>query len=115
MKLLRDFWDKQGRILLLLDPSAKTPKLNGFLNDLGVKVNDDRLMVFIKTGIQEIAITQDVQAKFLGDNPVTKRLADARTLFVGGASSLTLEPERGRANNIRLQPLIQAEKGYLAE
>src|SRR6266699_2447079 len=27
MKLLRDFWDKQGRILLLLDPAAKTPKL----------------------------------------------------------------------------------------
>src|SRR5881398_751013 len=25
MKLLRDFWDKQGRILLLLDPAAKTP------------------------------------------------------------------------------------------
>ena len=31
MKLLRDFWEKQGRILLLLDPSAKTPKLLRFL------------------------------------------------------------------------------------
>ena len=27
MKMLRDFWNKQGRILLLVDPSAKTPKL----------------------------------------------------------------------------------------
>src|SRR5437667_1840189 len=36
MKLLRDFWEKQGRILLLLDPAAKTPKLNAFLNELGV-------------------------------------------------------------------------------
>src|SRR5437588_10574813 len=115
MKLLRDFWDKQGRILLLLDPSAKTPKLNGFLNDLGVKVNDDRLMVFIKTGIQEIAITQDVQAKFLGDNPVTKRLADARTLFVGGASAVTLAPERGSASNISLRPLSQADRGHVEE
>src|SRR6266568_4495391 len=26
MKLLRDFWDKQGRILLLLDPAARTPR-----------------------------------------------------------------------------------------
>src|SRR6478609_9299569 len=34
MKLLRDFWDKQGRVLLLLDPAAKTPKLDGFLNEL---------------------------------------------------------------------------------
>src|SRR6202045_2930341 len=104
IKLLHDFWDKQGRILLLLDPSAKTPKLNAFLNELGVKVNDDRLMVFVKTGIQEIAITRDVQARFLGDNPVTKRLAEGRTLFLGGTSSLALEGERVRGASIRLEP-----------
>ena len=115
MKLLRDFWDKQGRILLLLDPAAKTPKLRGFLNELGVKVNNDRLMVFLRTGIEELALTRDVQARFLGDSPVTKRLADVRALFLGGTSSLTLEPDRLRAANIRLEPLIQAEKGYFAE
>jgi hypothetical protein len=115
MKLLRDFWDKQGRILLLLDPAAKTPKLRGFLNELGVKVNNDRLMVFLRTGIEELALTRDVQARFLGDSPVTKRLADVRALFFGGTSSLTLEPDRVRAANIRLEPLIQAEKGYFAE
>ncbi len=115
MKLLRDFWDKQGRILLLLDPAAKTPKLRGFLNELGVKVNNDRLMAFLRTGIEELALTRDVQARFLGDSPVTKRLADVRALFLGGTSSLTLEPERIRPANIRLEPLIQAEKGYFAE
>src|SRR5438128_9347565 len=62
MKLLRDFWDKQGRILLLLDPGAKTSKLDAFLNELGVKVNDDRLMIFLRTGIQEMALTRDVHA-----------------------------------------------------
>ena len=115
MKLLRDFWDKQGRILLLLDPAAKTPKLRGFLDELGVKVNNDRLMVFLRTGIEELALTRDVQARFLGDNPVTKRLADVRALFLGGTSSLTLEPDRVRAVNVRVEPLIQAEKGYFAE
>jgi ABC-type uncharacterized transport system len=115
MKLLRDFWDKQGRILLLRDPAAKMPKLDAFLNDLGVKANDDRLMVFLRTGIEELALTRDVQAHFLGNNPVTKRLADVRALFFGGTSSLTLEPDRVRAANIRLDPLIQAEKGYFAE
>src|SRR6266571_263055 len=115
MKLLRDFWDKQGRILLLLDPAAKTPNLRGFVNELGVKPNDDRLMVFLRTGIQELALTRDVQARFLGDSPITKRLADVRALFLGGTSSLTLEPDRVRGANIRLEPLIQAEKGYFAE
>src|SRR6266511_5186595 len=115
MQVLRDFWDKQGRILVLVDPAANTPRLRAFLNELGVKVNDDRLMVFLRTGIQELALTRDVQAHFLGDSPVTKRLADVRALFFGGTSSLTLEPNRVRAANIRLEPLIQAEKGYFAE
>jgi ABC-2 type transport system permease protein len=115
MKLLRAFWDKQGRILLLRDPAAKTPKLDAFVNELGVKANDDRLMVFLRTGIQELALTRDVQARFLGDSPITKRLADVRSLFLGGTSSLTLEPDRVRGANIRVEPLIQAEKGYFAE
>ena len=115
MKLLRDFWDKQGRMLLLLDPTAKTPNLRGFINDLGIRVNDDRLMVFLRTGIQELALTRDVQAHFLSDSPITKRLGDVRALFLGGTSSITLEADRARAANIRVEPLIQAEKGYFAE
>src|SRR6267378_4079620 len=115
MKLMRDFWDKQGRILVLLDPSAKTPKLRGFVNELGVKPNDDRLMAFLRTGIQELALTRDVQAHFLADSPITKRLADVRALFLGGTSSITVGPDRVRAANIRVEPLIQAEKGYFAE
>jgi len=115
MKLLHDFWEKQGRILLLLDPSAKTPKLFAFLNELGVKVNDDRLMAVVKTGIQEMARVRDVIGRFLPDSPITKKLADVRGIFVGGTASLTLEPDRVRTANIKVQPLIQAEKGYWAE
>ena len=115
IKLLHDFWNKQGRILLLIDPSAKTPKLNAFLNELGVKVNDDRLMAFVRTGIEELALIRDVQARFVGESPVTKRLANVRALFFGGTSSIALEPDRVRAANIRLQPLIETEKGYFAE
>ena len=115
MQVLRDFWDKQGRILVFVDPAANTPRLRAFLDELGIKINDDRLMVFVRTGIQELALTRDVQARFLGDSAITKRLADVRTIFVGGTASLTLNSNRGGAANIRLEPLIQAEKGYFAE
>jgi hypothetical protein len=115
MKLLNDFWNKQGRILLLLDPAAKTPKLNAFVALMGVHVNDDRLMVFIKTGIEEVGLTRDVQARFIGENPITQRLTGAHALFFGGTSSLSLETDRMRASNIRLEPLLEAEKGYFAE
>src|SRR5213596_2602174 len=84
MKLLRDFWNEQGRILLLLDPSAKTPKLDAFLNELGVRVNDDRLMAMVRTGIEEIARVRDVIGRFLPESAITKRLADVRAPFLGG-------------------------------
>src|SRR5262245_365856 len=115
MQVLRDFWDKQGRVLVFIDPAANTPRLRAFLDELGVKVNDDRLMVFVRTGIQELALTRDVQAHFLADSPITKRLADVRAIFIGGTASRTPDPNRCRAINMQLQPLIQAEKGYFAE
>ncbi|MBA3831906.1 MAG: GldG family protein [Chthoniobacterales bacterium] len=116
MKLLRDFWNKDGRILLLIDPAAKTPKLTAFLNELGVKIDDDRLMAMVKTGIQEVARVRDVVAHFLPDNSVTQRLADVRAPFLGATSSLTLQPAQAlAAANIRLWPLAQAEKGYWGE
>ena len=115
MKLLRAFWEKQGRVLLLLDPAARTPKLNAFLNEMGVRVNDDRLMAMMKTGIQEIARVRDVVGRYLPDSPITKRLGDVRGMFVGGTSSITLEDQRVQPANIKLQPLIQAQKGYWAE
>ncbi len=115
MKMLRDFWNKDGRILLLIDPAAKTPKLLAFLNELGVKVDDDRLMAMVKTGIEEVARVRDVMAHFLPDNPVTKRLADVHALFFGPTSSLTLDSQRVAPANIHLAPLVQAEKGYWGE
>ncbi len=115
MKLLRDFWNRQGRILLLRDPSARVPKLDAFLNELGVVVNDDRLMAVVRTGIQEMARVRDVIGKFLGDSPITKRLADVRAPFFGGTSSITLQTERVKAAGLHLAPLIQAEEGYWGE
>ncbi|MBA3650995.1 MAG: GldG family protein [Chthoniobacterales bacterium] len=115
MKMLRDFWNKDGRILLLVDPAAKTPRLLGFLTELGVKVDDDRLMAMVKTGIEEVARVRDVVAHFLPDNAVTKRLADVRAPFFGSTSTLTLNSQAVASANIHLAPLAQAEKGYWGE
>ena len=57
MKLLRDFWNKQGRILLLARSRGQDAEAAAFLNELGVKVNDDRLMALVQTGIEEVALS----------------------------------------------------------
>jgi hypothetical protein len=115
MQLLRDFWNKGGRLLVLLDPAAKTPKLDAFINEQGIRVNDDRLMALMKTGIQEVARVRDVIGRFLPDNPITKRLGDVQAAFMGGSSSLTLDQQRVQPANIRVQPIIEAARGYWAE
>lgn len=118
MKLLRDSWEKQGRILLLLDPTAKTPNLRAFLGELGVKINDDRLMANIKTGIQEVARVRDVIGRFLPDSPITKRLAGVQAPFLGATASIdaaSAEKTGASTTNIQCHPLAQAEKGYWGE
>ncbi|MDQ2868143.1 MAG: GldG family protein [Verrucomicrobiota bacterium] len=115
MQLLRDFWNKQGRILVLLDPTAKTPKLSAFLKELGITEQDDRLMAVVRTGIEEMARVRDVVGRFLPDSPITKKLADARGAFFGATCSLGLEQARVQSAGIQLRPLVQAEKGYWGE
>ncbi len=116
MKTLRDYWDKQGRILLLLDPTADTPRLRAFLTDLGVRVNEDRLMANVQTGIQEVARVRDVVAFFLPDSPITKRLAEVRAPFLGATASLTIAKSATEAaSNVQIKPLAQAMKGYWGE
>jgi hypothetical protein len=116
MELLRAFWEKQGRILVLLDPTAKTPKLQAFISELGVRVNDNRLMANIKTGIQEVARIRDVVGRFAGESPITKRLEGVQAPFLGATASLALAKDDPNAvTNIKVQPLAEAEKGYWGE
>ncbi len=116
MNLLRAFWEKQGRILLLLDPTAKTPNLLTFLSQLGVKVADDRLMANVKTGIQEVARIRDVVGHFLPGSPITTRLIGVQAPFLGATSSLELAPSGAPgAPELQRQPLAEAERGYWGE
>jgi hypothetical protein len=73
-------------------------------------------MAMVKTGIQEVARVRDVIGRFVGDSPITKRLADVRAPFLGGTATLTLAPaDKLRSANITVTPLIEAEKGYWGE
>jgi len=115
MKMLNEFWNKKGRVFLMLDPNASTPRLSAFLRDQGIVADDDRLMRTVAvrqlTGIVT-AVLRDVTARFLEGSPITKRLKGINGLFIGATQSLTLDRQPAQASGIRLDPLVQASEGY---
>lgn len=114
--LLQSFWEKKGRLFLMLDPAAATPKLHRFLGQLGVYPNADRVLttVTLKAGLA--GILKEPAGEFVPQSgPITKRFKGVNTNFLGITQSLKLDAERVRSANVKLQPLVQAVKGFWGE
>ena len=114
LKLLRDFWEKKGRIFIALDPAAQTPKLAAFLTELGVQPQDDRILRTVALGFAT-GIMRQVVGNFSETDPVTKRLKGVETLFQGDTQSLTLNSAAQPTANVRTASLITAAQGYWGE
>jgi ABC-type uncharacterized transport system involved in gliding motility auxiliary subunit len=120
LQLLRTYWtEKRGRLFVTLEPGSSTPKLTAFLAEMGVTVNDDRVLktvpLKLASGIVR-GILKEVTGDFVPGSPITKRLTNVSARLLGGvAQSLTLNAEQAKAAGIKLQPLIQASSGYWGE
>ena len=118
LQTLRAFWNNKGRILAFMEPGSATPKLNAFFNEQGIAVNNDRVlrtMPIKLTGGVFTGVLKEITGDFVAGSPVTKRLVNVNAMFLGSTQSLTLQGERVKASNIKLQPLIQAAKGFWGE
>jgi len=119
---LRAYWgkrEKPGRIFAFLEPGTPTPNLCAFLSELGIVVNDDRVLctrpIRLATGIFR-GVLKEITGDFVPGSSITKRLANVTALFKGGVTqSLTLDTARGKEVGVKLQPLIQASKGFWGE
>jgi len=110
LKLLHDYWEKQGRIFVALDPNGITPKLAGFLGAVGIKPQDDRVLRTMALGPMT-GIMRDVSGVFSDSSPVTKRLKGVDTMFMGQTQSLGITQTPG----VHTEPLITAAEGYWGE
>ena len=75
IKLLDDYWNKGGRVLLALNPDAPTPRLGIFLDKLGVRAEDDRVLQTVSIGGGVTGIVRDVYAQAAGSTAIAKELA----------------------------------------
>jgi hypothetical protein len=110
LKLLDDYWDKQGRLFIALDPSGTTPKLDAFLRENGINPQDDRVLKTMALG-PVTGIVRDVAGIFSDSNPITKRLKGVDTMFMGQTQSLAIS----QVPTVHAETLVTAGEGYWGE
>jgi ABC-type uncharacterized transport system involved in gliding motility auxiliary subunit len=111
LKLLHDYWDKQGRLFIALDPAGTTPKLDAFLKEEGIAPQDDRVLRTMVIAPTLTGIMQDVELIFSDSSPITKQLQGVVTAFKVQTKSLSIL----QAPAVRTDTLITAGEGYWGE
>jgi ABC-type uncharacterized transport system involved in gliding motility auxiliary subunit len=111
LQLLRDYWDKQGRLFIALDPSGITPKLDAFLKEVGIAPQDDRVLRTMAISPMLSGIMRDVASIFSDSSPITKQLQGVETVFIGQTQSLAVTQPAG----VHTDTLVTAGEGYWGE
>jgi hypothetical protein len=124
IKLLSDFWQKNGRIFVFLNPYGRTPRLNAWLAERGIAPQDDRVLrkgTFLamagsgtpelKTGVISNAGFEVLES----GTKITKDLAGLSKQFLGATQSLVLDQVKEKTERIRLIPLLQSTEGFYGE
>jgi hypothetical protein len=117
LRILQDYWQHNGRLVVLIDPNTNTPNLRKLVNAVGIFPRNDRVQRFVPSlktpGL--MGIYRDVIGVFVPDNPITKRLAGVNALLIGGTCSLFLDEAGAREADVQVRPLIQAAEDYWGE
>lgn len=104
----------RGRLLVLLDPEAKTPRLQSILTSNGIIPRDDRVLRTVRLPYAT-GILREVTGEILPTTEFTRRLEGATVFFAGATQSLGLDEKLAEKENIRLRPLIQAAEEFWGE
>jgi hypothetical protein len=118
MTLLREYWEKKGRLFVSLDPAHPLPRLNDFFQDNCIRPQDDRVLRTVTLGGGASPVTgilREVSAVVKGGSPITKRLDGVDTQFMGQTQSIYIDGQRAQAMGINVTSLIEAADGYWGE
>jgi hypothetical protein len=117
MAMVKYYWQqKRAGLLVLLDPTADTQRLDAFLSLNGVTPRGDRVLYAESTG-SGVRKEFSVQAIFDNESSITRPLASTTTSLPGQSQSLDIrfDDDRLRTENITLHPLMGATDRYWGE
>ena len=118
IELLTSYWEYDGgSLLFLLNPQADTPRLDRFLDRLGVTRRDDRVLHAINS-VVDARPEFRTQGRFLGGSKITDNgLAGTVTTFNGVTCSLDVAADDPalQQEGIVATPLIEATDRFWGE
>lgn len=112
--ILSAWLNARGRLLVLLDPDARTPRLQSVIASAGIVPQDDRVLRTIRLPFAT-GILREVTGEILPTAEFTRRLAGATILFAGATQSLKLDQAYAEKQKLLLRPLIQAAEEFWGE
>lgn len=117
LEMLQRYWGDRGRLVVFLDPEAKTPNLLSLLRRAAVVPRDDRVLTLQPdpTSPGTYYIMRVVRGVYLPDSAITKRLVTTNALLPGPTQSLGVDRDVAQNERIKLSPLIQAAEPYWGE
>lgn len=117
MLMVRHYWEgKRAGLLVLLDPTGETPRLNAFLGTNGVMPRGDRVL-YAESTSSGTRKEYSVQASFADTSSITRPLISSTTTLAGQSESLDvrIDDEFLRNQNISVMPLMGASERYWGE
>lgn len=124
MKLLEDFWQKKGRVFVLLNPFARTPRLTAWLNAQGIIPQDDRViglgnfLGMDENGNPKVTKGTIKDAGFVVLNSrtkMTKDLEGASKRLLGATQSLQIDRAVEQTAKLKMMPLLASVEGFWGE
>jgi hypothetical protein len=106
LQALNNYWEKDGRVLILLNARAKTPELDKFLTEIGLKPETDLIVTNVRTGIEEESVTLDLYARFESESPFLKAMSQTTGFFPGGSRSIGIDAEKLKGKNLRARKML---------
>jgi ABC-2 type transport system permease protein len=124
VKLLNGFWEKKGRLFILLNPFARTPNLTGWIAASGILPQQDHViglgnfLAVDANGNPKITKGTIKEAAFVildSHTKITKDLETASKRLFGTTESLSIDQTKETTAKVRIIPLIQSVQGFWGE
>jgi hypothetical protein len=124
IQLVSEYFGKNGRLFVLLDPDGQTSRLNTFLLSHGITPTNDRVIrtqrMPARDENQQLTLVTAVLLSPSGtiaerSRPITKDLAGVDTAMLGATESLQIDQVRAQTENLRITPLIESSKVFWGE